>query len=265
MRVLIDGDIICYRIGFSTQDKSESIAIARTATFVETLLWEDLQALFEIKSYQGYLTGKTNFRNEIAVTAPYKGNRTSAKPKHLEIIREYLSKAWDFMISENEEADDCIAIDHVKNKFKSVIASIDKDFMQLKGKHWNFVKKEMTYVSEEQSLLNFYLQVLTGDRTDNIIGLKGVGPVKANKILESYTSATEMYTACVEAYGGAEERVIENARLLYLRRKVGEIWQPPTKEIDGNYIGLRQASRCPDCKDNVGGCTNQCGMGQTKG
>jgi hypothetical protein len=36
-----------------------------------------------------------------------------------------------------------------------------------------------------------------------------------------------MYTACVEAYGGATERVIENGILLHLRRTVGEIWQPP--------------------------------------
>jgi 5'-3' exonuclease len=236
MRVIIDGDIIGYRVGFAAEEESEAIAIARTATFLETMLWEDLE---NVTSYQGYITGKTNFRNEIAVTAPYKGNRTAPKPKHLAIIREYLVKGWDFMVSENEEADDCIAIDHVENKYQSIIASIDKDFLQLKGKHWNFVKKEMTIVSEEQALLNFYLQVLTGDRTDNIIGLKGIGPVKANKILQYCENATEMYTACVEAYAGAEERVIENARLLYLRRKVGEIWQPPTKEINGNNTELR--------------------------
>lgn len=224
MRVLIDGDIIGYRIGFSAEEESESIALSRVATFVETMLWEDLEG---IETYQGYITGSTNFRNELAVTAPYKGNRTQPKPKHLQLIRDYLVGAWDFKVSENEEADDCIAIEHTANNYETIIASIDKDFLQLPGKHWNFVKKEMIEVSEEEALLNFYKQVLTGDRTDNIIGITGIGPVKAGRILSGCESAAEMYAACVEAYGGATERVIENARLLYLRRKAGELWEPP--------------------------------------
>ena len=223
MHVLIDGDIIGYRIGFSTEEENEKIVVSRVATFIESMLWEDLDA----ETYQGYLTGSGNFRNDIARTAPYKGNRTAPKPKHLQFIRDYLVSAWDFKISEGEEADDSIAIEHTSRNHESIIASIDKDFLQLPGKHWNFVKKEMTEVNEAEALLNFYRQVLTGDRVDNIIGLKGIGPVKADKILANCTSRAEMYLACIEAYGGSEERVIENCRLLWLRRTVGEIWQPP--------------------------------------
>jgi len=223
MHILIDGDIIGYRIGFSTEEENEKIVVSRVATFIETMLWEDLQT----ESYQGYLTGKDNFRNDIAVTAPYKGNRTAPKPKHLQFIRDYLISAWDFKVSEGQEADDEIAIEHVARDYESVIASIDKDFMQLRGQHWNFVKKEMTVITEEEALFNFYIQVLTGDRVDNIIGLKGVGPVKAKQRLAGCESAAEMYLACVEAYGGCEERVIENCRLLHLRRTPNEMWEPP--------------------------------------
>jgi 5'-3' exonuclease, N-terminal resolvase-like domain len=223
MHILIDGDIIGYRIGFSTEEENEKIVVSRVATFIETMLWEDLQT----ESYQGYLTGKDNFRNDIATTAPYKGNRTAPKPKHLQFIRDYLISAWDFKVSEGQEADDEIAIEHVARNYESVIASIDKDFMQLRGQHWNFVKKEMTVVTEEEALFNFYIQVLTGDRVDNIIGLKGVGPVKAKQRLAGCESAAEMYLACVEAYGGCEERVIENCRLLHLRRTPNEMWEPP--------------------------------------
>jgi hypothetical protein len=225
--VLIDGDIIGYRIGFSTEEENEKIVISRVATFVETMLWEDLEA----ETYQGYLTGKDNFRNDIARTAPYKGNRTAPKPKHLQLIRDYLVSAWDFQVSVGQEADDSIAIEHVARDYESIIASIDKDFLQLKGKHWNFVKKEFTEVTEEEALLNFYLQVLTGDRVDNIIGLKGVGPVKAKQKLEGCESAADMYSACVEAYGGSEERVIENCQLLWLRREANQLWQPPTEGL----------------------------------
>jgi len=225
--VLIDGDIIGYRIGFSTEEENEKIVISRVATFVETMLWEDLEA----ETYQGYLTGKDNFRNDIARTAPYKGNRTAPKPKHLQLIRDYLISAWDFQVSVGQEADDSIAIEHVARDYESIIASIDKDFLQLKGKHWNFVKKEFTEVTEEEALLNFYLQVLTGDRVDNIIGLKGIGPVKAKQKLEGCESAADMYIACVEAYGGSEERVIENCKLLWLRRTPNQNWEPPTEGL----------------------------------
>ena len=223
MHVLIDGDIIGYRIGFSTEEENEKIVVSRVATFIETMLWEDLDA----ETYQGYLTGSGNFRNDIAKTAPYKGNRTAPKPKHLQFIRDYLVSAWDFQVSVGQEADDSIAIEHTTRNHESIIASIDKDFLQLKGSHWNFVKREMTVVTEEEALKNFYRQVLTGDRVDNIIGLKGIGPVKADKILSERYSAAEMYLACVEAYNGDEERVIENCRLLHLRRTENEMWESP--------------------------------------
>ena len=225
--ILIDGDIIGYRIGFSTEEENEKIVISRVATFIETMLWEDLEA----ETYQGYLTGKDNFRYDIARTAPYKGNRTAPKPKHLQLIRDYLVSAWDFQVSVGQEADDSIAIEHTTRNHESIIASIDKDFLQLKGSHWNFVKREMTVVTEEEALKNFYRQVLTGDRVDNIIGLKGIGPVKADKILSERYSAAEMYLACVEAYNGEEERVIENCRLLWLRREADQLWEPPTKGL----------------------------------
>jgi len=225
MHALLDSDIICYRIACSTEEEDEKIAISRCAHYIETILWEDLE---NVESYQCYITGTTNFRTKVAVTAPYKGNRSSVKPKHLTLLRDYVVAAWGASVSVDQEADDDIAIAHATSGYETIICSLDKDFLQLPGKHWNFVKKEMTVVTEAEATLNFYLQVLTGDRVDNIIGLKGIGPVKASKILAGCDSATEMYAACVEAYAGAEGRVIENATLLYLRRSAGEIWRPPT-------------------------------------
>jgi hypothetical protein len=50
--------------------------------------------------------------------------------------------------------------------------------------------------------------------------------VKAAKMLEECVSPKEMYDVCVEAYG-SEERVKENALLLWLRRHPDEMWEPP--------------------------------------
>ena len=72
------------------------------------------------------------------------------------------------------------------------------------------------------------MQFLVGDRIDNIIGVKGIGPVKARKLLEDKTER-EMFEVCVEELG-SEERAIENGILLYLQRKEGEIWSPPSED-----------------------------------
>ena len=111
-----------------------------------------------------------------------------------------------------------------------VIASVDKDLDQIAGWHYNFVKKVGYNITPEEGMYRFYKQILTGDSADNIIGIRGVGPVTADKLLSEATDEMEMYSICLEQYEGNEERVIENARLLWLRRYEDELWQPPIKD-----------------------------------
>lgn len=224
---LIDGDILCYRIGFATEDEDEGTAINTMATFIEDLLLFDL---LDYEETEIFLTGDTNFRHDVAVTAPYKGNRKDVrKPKHLPLLRDYLVKAWGATISDGQEADDEIAIRATELGSECIIVSIDKDFMQVPGWHYNFIKREKKFVTEEEGLRFFYKQILTGDNADNIKGIKGVGPVRAEKMLKDASTPCQLYRCCVEAMG--EERVLENARLLWLRREVEQTWEPPDEGI----------------------------------
>jgi 5'-3' exonuclease len=221
MIALVDGDVMCYRIAFACKDESEGTAITTMAAFLEEILMVDLG----LDSWQIFLTGKDNFRKEIAVTAPYKGNRTQEKPAHLEILRNYLVTSWGAIVSNGEEADDCIAIKATELKDDCIIVSIDKDFLQVAGWHYNFVKKEKRYVSEAEGIRFFYKQILMGDRSDNIVGIKGVGPAKAEKMLAKATTEPEMLAVCLEALGN--ERTLENGRLLWLRRQHQQLWEFP--------------------------------------
>ena len=223
MKALLDGDIFVYRIGFAANEETESIAISRMAVMLE-----DLVMMPEIETYQGYLTGSNNYRVQIAKEAPYKGNRKAEKPIHYHLLREYLVKAWGFEMVEGQEADDAIGIAAYALPSDSyTIYSIDKDLDMIRGWHYNFVKEKKYYVNEEDTLRTFYKQILTGDRVDNIPGLKGIGDKKAEKILGEAKTEQELFTAVLEAYDNDIHRMTEMGQLLWIRRKEGELWTPP--------------------------------------
>lgn len=226
--ILIDGDIVAYRCAYKSIDDRAEYAAYSAGSYLSDLI-SDLYILIEDEpEYRVFLTGKGNFRHEYAVTAGYKENRKNKeKPEHLAVIRQYLIDEWEAVVSDEEEADDLIAI--AATQQPSIIVSIDKDFDQVPGKHFNPNTGKLYDVSEEDAVKFLYEQILTGDRADNIMGIKGVGPVKAKKALADCVTERQMYDVCVEMYGD-EERVIENGRLLYLRRKEGEIWNAPNAE-----------------------------------
>lgn len=233
MIALIDGDILTYRIGFAAQDSTEGIVRARVDSFMSDLLLYNA----DCDDFEGYLTGSGNFRHDVAVTAKYKGNRKAARPVHYDFIRDYLSSEWAFHMVEGQEADDAIGIEAYRRfsegDLNYLICTIDKDLDMIPGKHYNFVKNIRYEVDEKQAIKWFYTQILTGDRIDNIMGLKGVGPVKAARIIEGARDESELYQRVVAAYaehGETEERVIENGRLLWIRRREEETWSPPEQE-----------------------------------
>jgi hypothetical protein len=210
---IIDADILVYRVGFASEDVDEKICLARVTELVHEIVYQELKC----DDYKAYITGKGNYRNDIAVTEPYKGNRKDAKrPAHYQSIRNHLQRLGAELV-EGEEADDAVAIEATKTG--GWIVSIDKDLDQVAGWHYNFVKRLEYYVTEEEGLRNLFTQVLTGDRTDNIIGLKGIGPKKAEKLLKDCKTEREYYDACLKAYDGNQLRVDENLNLLWLRRE----------------------------------------------
>ena len=224
----LDADILCYRVAAASENETEDTAMATLVSFVEDLMLFDLQ---EEIDYEFFLTGKTNFRYDVAVTAPYKGNRKDKpKPKHLPLLRDYMIYAFGATVSEGQEADDDISIRATElGPEECIIVSLDKDFMQIPGWHYNFVKREKKWVTPEEGMRFFYTQVLMGDSADNIKGAPGIGVKKAEKILADATTEIELYQCCVEVMGA--ERVLEDARLLWLRRSPNQMWEPPNEEI----------------------------------
>jgi hypothetical protein len=224
--VFVDADIVAYSCAFSKEVENPKDAEAKVDELIAYI--EDKTCKANLGQYEFYLTGQGNFRNDIAKTAVYKGNRKDkAKPEQLEHIQKYLVGEYGAVVTEGEETDDAIATRATEESYDCIIASIDKDFLQIPCWHFNFRRNEWYKPTQLESNKLFYSQILTGDAVDNIIGLHRVGPKKAEKMLEGKDTEEEMYKVCLEAYGGDVERVLENARLLWLRRDRDIMWTPP--------------------------------------
>jgi 5'-3' exonuclease len=226
--VLVDADIIAYRAAFSAKDEPEKQARQKVDDICSGIMYD---CFYPINYTLGqnawfYLTGSGNFRKDLATIKVYKGQRPP-KPEHLPATRDQLVQQWGAEIVEGQEADDAIGIKATDLKGDCTIVSIDKDLLMIPGTHYNFVKKEWTEVSQEKGDYFFYKQLLTGDQVDNIQGVTGIGPKKAEKAYEGCTTVQEMYAKALEMYKGDADALLENARLLWLRRYEGEMWEPP--------------------------------------
>ena len=228
---LLDGDIIVYRLAFTTQDVNENIAISRINAYLDNILFDS-----GASDYVVFLTGGNNYRK--LIYPEYKANRIQEKPKHYNLIREYLMNHEAAMLCEDEEADDAMGYNQMLNYdkeedlYKSIICTSDKDLMQVSGRHYNFVTGKFAFVTPEEGIYFFYQQLLTGDRVDNIPGLNKVGPVKAKKILGEMSDESTYKEKVLEAYmeslnlteGVARERINLIGKLLWIRKKPNEMW-----------------------------------------
>jgi len=194
--------------------------------------------------YQLYLTGKGNYREEIATILPYKGNRDSShKPHHYDSIIRYLTENWGAITVEGIEADDAMSTAQMSGVYNrgfkrypdTCIATIDKDLDMVPGNHYNWNKDVLYFVDEETAMTWFYAQLIMGDATDNIQGIPGAGKKKAEKVLSSCETEEDMYWAVLDLYQAyystlgykPMDALIENARLLWMRREEGVNWNPP--------------------------------------
>ena len=208
--------------------------------------------------YKLFLTGSNNFRIHEATILPYKGHRKQEKPYWHKDIKKYFMEGDKYKdkvdFSEDYEADDALSIElrndvafletiwnedtlceygpwesYYEYYATCVLCTIDKDLDMCPGKHakWGKNKKTgkfevTTYtVTQEEGTWWFYRQLLTGDMTDNILGLFGMGEVSAKRLLKGIEDELDLYIIVQKRYeqrfGSYWEKFLhENARLLWM-------------------------------------------------
>ena len=244
MLALVDSDTPIWSTAFVSEDVDLSIAKSRLDVCIQNIL--DASGCSE---YMLFVSGGNNFRKEIDPS--YKANRTQADPKHREALRLHLLDKWQAVECKGYEADDGCGV-HQKQDGSTIICGIDKDLLQIPGRHyqWPIVRKGVVVnpggfkeISVEDGWRNLFTQVLTGDTSDNIKGVNGIGPKKAAKLLAECKTEEEMFEVCLNQYIDIEaheeticcetERFQRNCDLLYIWRELG-ITYSVRKEIYGN-------------------------------
>ena len=246
---LVDADCLVYRLGFAAASGGLDWPTTETIFRNYIELIRD-NPTFESKDIHLCFTnsGKPNYRDQFDPEGLYKTSRkkkTGIKPLWIQEMRDlYYNDHMTYSISPSEgEADDLICIG--ANLFPygtTVIISSDKDLLQIPGYHapWLIGKKiDTTYsVSEIKGHFNFYSQLLTGDKADDIQGIKGIGPVRASNYLSHLKSEAEMFSTVLDVYNNAykdthsvdqiADMIYNRGNLLYLRKSTSDSWTPPT-------------------------------------
>jgi DNA polymerase-1 len=224
--VLIDADSLLYKVGFLVEKDGEYKPEhnEETAKMLIRSLVNNIVAETGADAKEMFLTKGNHFRYFIAKTHPYKGNRTSPKPISYELLFKELQSMGAKVIS-GIEADDAVRIRALELGLENVIlAYIDKDLKIIGGQSFDYGTMTMReYITPLEADRFFWKQMLTGDTTDNIHGIKGVGKVKADKLLADCQSEQEMIDIVWEQYQlhfkeDALSRMEENVGLLWLKR-----------------------------------------------
>jgi 5'-3' exonuclease len=149
-----------------------------------------------------FIKGNGNFRFD--ADPEYKAHRKDTIPPE---IKALINDMYDYcetfaMCSEDGEADDyCTATARMAREEGKhhIVVHIDKDLDCIPGWHYNFKSEIFREITHEYAYRFMMQQFLTGDATDNIHGLKGIGPVKAKKIMDGY-SEEQLWDVVVSAW-----------------------------------------------------------------
>jgi len=157
-------------------------------------------------------------------------------PEHLanklgDIQDEFMQQHVDSLISEQDEADDLIATLAIKlalRNQKTTIISTDKSFLSLLNPnihvydYFNRRYLDESYVKEKFAVkpnLLMDLWTLTGDTTNKIPGVPGIGQVTASTLLNDYGSLSAVLSA-TDLKATIKNKLIESSEIMAIGKEL---------------------------------------------
>lgn len=191
---ILDADSLYFRICFKTKNKTD------IRKHLRAKLLEIERACLCPDTLRIAVKGRDNYRHSLY--SEYKSNRPALEPdmkKALTYAHEWLVGEAGAIAADGMEADDLVSIwayECMDLGYNYTICGIDKDLLQIPGIHYNFTKEEYEQIGPSEGHLRLMAQCLTGDNSDNIPGIKGIGPKKAEKILQGVPAEGRWDTVC---------------------------------------------------------------------
>lgn len=249
---IVDGSSILYRSFYALKPLYSNSGVPTNA-IVGFL--KSLKKLVEKHKAQNVViawdTATSSFlRREIY--SDYKINRLTI-PDELKQQKEFLTKILDalkiFQISKDGlEADDIIAslAEKLKNENQVVIVSTDKDLQQLIEKNvtmldlFKNVETDEKAVSEKYEFgpekINFFYS-LVGDSSDNIPGVKGIGPKSATNIVLQFNDLENLYENLHQVKSDkVKNLLLQNKENAFLSR---QLFTPIYKDIEFDFSKIK--------------------------
>jgi DNA polymerase-1 len=244
----IDGDIVAYESAASAQQSfdfggespalayDESHALANARTRMDTILEAVGRPPLVVVAFS--CLSRRYFRHDLWPS--YKSHRVAPKPHALPAVVSWFEREFKTIRMPGLEADDVLGVLATKPKGKKtcVVVSRDKDMKQIPGLHLNCGKIEegVTKVTREFADRWHLYQTLVGDSTDGYPGCRGIGPIKADRILDT-GPAEERWArvlAAFDAKGVSPEDALIQARVARIlrwtdwdsKKKEPVLWQP---------------------------------------
>jgi DNA polymerase I len=154
----------------------------------------------------------------------YKANRKSRKPLGYRKFVDWCREHFECLEMAGLEADDVMGIEATKDPAGTVVATIDKDLATIPCSLYNWDRPEegIREITKLEANRFLAVQAMTGDTTDNYPGVKGVGPVAAQKVVGKLHTEKTLWSAVLNKYlsaGLTKEDMIQQARLARICRK----------------------------------------------
>lgn len=217
---LIDSDIICYRAAFLHEDAGVEDAIRCVVDM--HIGWTEAA---RCDGYLACLSTQANFRKNW--WPEYKADRKKRpRPIHLSAlighVQNNMNSCWHY----GWEADDVMGyLATYPTDVERVIVTIDKDLDQIPGMHCNPDKETIYEVSDDDADLYSWMQVLSGDSTDNYPGIPKIGDKKAAAILADaqYGDRESVVRAAYTERGLTEEYLLQMTTCAKILRYTKEL------------------------------------------
>jgi len=245
--LLIDADIVAYRTASAIEtpiqwddelwtlhsDLSEGIKVVDESI-------QRLKDALETDDVVICLTDKVNFRTEIYPA--YKQNRKDKrKPLILGELKQYMADKYPSFTRPGLEADDIMGILQTSTRIvegETIVCTVDKDLRSVPGKFSNMSDpKNVEDITLGEADYNHLYQTLIGDTSDGYPGCKGIGPKKAEAILNPHMVSGKFNVKAAwadtlkafEKAGFGEEEALAQARVARILRNTDYNFK--TKEV----------------------------------